>query len=196
MSSAPDSTRTRILKASLALLEASQGQGVRMADIARKAGVTRQALYLHFSTRGELLVATTHYLDEIKGVEARLAASRSARSGVERLDAFIAAWGGYIPEMYGIARALLAMKDTDEAAAKAWRARMQDVREGCAAAIKALAADGMLSSAHSPETATDLLWTLLSIRTWEQLTGACGWHQAQYIERLTQLAHQAFVARP
>ncbi len=187
-------TRTRILNAALALLEASQGRGVRMTDIAKQAGISRQALYLHFATRAELLIATTHHLDELKGAQERLIASRAAETGVARLDAFIAAWGGYIPEIYGIAKALLAMKDTDGAAAKAWDERMQDMREGCEAAIMALDRDNRLSRDHSPDQATDLLWTLLSVRNWEQLTLDCGWTQERYIETLQSLARRLFVA--
>ena len=74
----PD-TRSRILQAALELLEASQGKGVRMTDIAKQAGITRQALYLHFSTRAALLIATTHYLDELKGSENGSCASRTAQ---------------------------------------------------------------------------------------------------------------------
>ncbi len=187
-------TRDRILKAALKLLEASQGKGVRMTDIAKRAGISRQALYLHFSTRAELLIATTYYLDEVKGVEERLVPSRTAQSGIERLDAFIEAWGTYIPEIYGIAKALLAMRDTDEAAAEAWDERMQDMREGCEAAINALNRDKMLSPDHSPNQATDILWTMLSVRNWEQLTIECGWPQEKYIETLKSLARRIFVA--
>jgi AcrR family transcriptional regulator len=194
MSSDRPGTRTRILKAALYLLEVSQGTGVRMSDIAKRAGISRQALYLHFSTRAKLLIATTHYLDELKGSEERLAASRAAQTGIERLDAFIDAWGGYIPEIHGIAKALLAMKDTDEAAAKAWNERMQDMREGCEAAIGALNDDNRLLPAHSPDQATDILWTMLSVRNWEQLTIECGWPQKKYIETLKSLARQLFVA--
>jgi len=194
MSSNNPNTRNRILKAALNLLEASQGQGVRMTDIAKRAGITRQALYLHFGTRAELLNATTHYLDEIMGSEERLVPSRTAQSGIERLDAFIEAWGAYIPEIYGIAKALLAMKDTDEAAAEAWDQRMQDMREGCEAAIKALHGDNMLSADHSPKQATDILWTMLSVRNWEQLTIECGWPQKKYVKTLKLLARQVFVA--
>ena len=194
MSSDRPGTRIRILKAALYLLEVSQGTGVRMSDIAKRAGISRQALYLHFSTRAELLIATTYYLDELKGSEERLAASRAAQTGIERLDAFIDAWGGYIPEIYGIAKALLAMKDTDEAAAKAWNERMQDMREGCEAAIGALNDDNRLLPAHSPDQATDILWTMLSVRNWEQLTIECGWPQKKYIETLKSLARQLFVA--
>jgi AcrR family transcriptional regulator len=193
MSSDNSGTRDRILKAALKLLEASQGKGVRMTDIAKRAGISRQALYLHFSTRAELLIATTYYLDEVKGVEERLVPSRTAQSGIERLDAFIEAWGTYIPEIYGIAKALLAMRDTDEAAAEAWDERMQDMREGCEAAINALNRDKMLSPDHSPNQATDILWTMLSVRNWEQLTIECAWPQEIYIETLKSLARRIFV---
>ncbi|MGI9463950.1 MAG: TetR/AcrR family transcriptional regulator [Aestuariivirgaceae bacterium] len=194
MSSHNPETRQRILKAALELMEASQGSGVRMVDIARRAGITRQALYLHFATRAELLIATTFYFDELKGSDERLVPSRAAQTGSERLDAFIEAWGTYIPEIYGIAKAFLAMKDTDEAAAKAWDQRMHDMHEGCQAAIDALDRDNMLSPGHSPQQATDILWTMLSVRNWEQLTIECGWPQKKYIETLKSLARHIFVA--
>jgi len=194
MSSGNPETRTRILKAALNLLEASQGREVHMTDIARRAGITRQALYLHFATRAELLIAVTHHLDAVKGVDDRLVHSRTARIGLERLDAFIEAWGGYIPEIYAVARALLAMKDTDAAARQAWDDRMQAMREGCAAAIGALDRDGVLSPDHAPTEATDILWTLLSVRNWEQLTSDCGWTQERYIKRMKALARRILVA--
>ena len=194
MSRKSSETRNRILKAALTLLEESRGKDVRMADIAKRAGITRQALYLHFITRAELLIATTHYLDALEGSEERLAASRAARTGSERLDAFIEAWGNYIPRIHGVAKALLAMKDTDQAAARAWDERMRDVRQGCEAAIKALHGDKALSSDHSVIQATDILWTMLSVRNWEQLTIECGWSQERYIETLKSLARRLLVA--
>ena len=194
MSSDNLETRNRILQATLDLLEAGQGKGVRMTDIAKRAGISRQAVYLHFATRAQLLIAATIYLDELKGSDERLVPSRAAPSGIERLDAFIEAWGAYIPEIYGVARALLAMRDTDDAAAEAWDQRMRDMREGCEAAIEALHCDGMLSSDQSPAQATDILWTMLSVRNWEQLTVDCGWPQQQYVETLKALARRLFVA--
>ena len=44
MSRGNPETRNRILKAALNLLEASQGTGVRMTDIAKRAGITRVVL--------------------------------------------------------------------------------------------------------------------------------------------------------
>lgn len=193
MSSPDTSTRDRILKASLNLLEESKGRGVRMSDIAKRAGISRQAVYLHFSTRAELLIATTHYLDRIKGSEQRLEASRTAKSGVERLDAYIDAWGHYIPAIYGAVKALLAMRDSDVEAAEAWDERMRDVRHGCAAAIADLKRDSKLTSDFSEQQAVDILWTMLSVRNWEQLTMECGWSQEKYIENMKSLARRILV---
>lgn len=186
-------TRTRILKSAWKLLEAGQGKGVRMSDIAKAAGVSRQAVYLHFPTRAELLIATTRYLDEVNNTDERLARSRQARTGEERLAAYIEAWGNYIPEIYGIAKALLAMKDTDEEADIAWNDRMQAFRHGCEAAVKALKKDDMLASGLSVTVATDILWTILSVRSWEHLTVECGWSNKKYVERLKLMAHRLLV---
>lgn len=187
-------TRDRILEAAWKQLEIHQGSGVRMTDIAKQAGISRQALYLHFSKRADLLIATTCYIDEVKGIDARLAASRSAATGAERLDAYIEAWGNYIPQIYAVARALLAMKDTDEAAAAAWTDRMQALRHGCEAVILALQRDGMLSAEHTLEDAIDILWTMMSVRTWEELTIDCGWSQRKYVEKTKALAQRLLMA--
>lgn len=196
MSRGANETRTRILNAAWKLLEASQGSGVRVSDIAKTAGISRQALYLHFPTRAELLIATTRHLDEVKNVDARLVASRNAPTGLERLDAFIDAWGNYLPEVHGVAKALLAMKDTDEAARLAWVDRMAAVRDGCQAAVEALNNDGVLAPEHSVREATDILWSLLSVQTWEQLTRECGWSQRHYVNTTKKLAKKMLVARP
>lgn len=41
---------------------------------------------------------------------------------------------------------------------------MQDMREGCEATVSALERDGALAVSYSNKQATDILWTLLSIR--------------------------------
>ncbi len=187
-------TRERILRAAWQLLEAGPATAVRMSDIARQAGISRQAVYLHFPTRAELLIGTARYMDAVLDADARLAASRRATSGGERLDAWIEAWGNYIPAIHGVARALLAAQESDAAAAAAWHDRMLAVRQGCAAAIAALHADGSLKPGYTVEQATDILWTLTSVRSWEQLRFACGWSQADYVARLQRLARDALVA--
>lgn len=194
MSSKKMNTRERILKSAWALLEADAVSEVRMSDIAAAAGISRQALYLHFPNRAELLVATTRYIDEVKNVDGRLVASRKAATGQDRLAAFIDMWGNYIPEVYAVLRAIMSMKDTDDEAALAWNDRMQAVRHGCEAAVKALAKDGELAAGLSTKLATDTLWMLLSVRNWEQLTIECGWSQKRYVSTMQKMSRQALLA--
>lgn len=186
-------TREKILSSTLDLLEAGDPNRVRMSDIAKAAGVSRQAVYLHFTSRVDLLIAATHLMDERKGVEARLAASRSAGSGRERLDAYMDCWATYLPEIEGVARAFLAMAETDEEAAAAWNERMEDLREGCEAVIKALKKDGDLAPGLTVRVATDLFWTLLSVRNWELLTRQRGWSQKDYGKHLKDAARRLLV---
>ena len=193
MSSEIIETRTRILDATVRMLEEHGGRGVRMGDIAQAAGISRQAVYLHFASRAELLVAATRYLDEILDVDRRLAPSRAATSGVERLSLYIECWGHYIPEIYGVAKALLLAQDTDDAAATAWRDRMLAMRDGCRAAIEALHSDGTLASVWTPKMATDALWTMLLVPNWENLTGECGWSTQEYVRWMKIVAERSFV---
>ena len=182
-----EQTKTRILDTTWKLLE-KRIEKNRMSDIAKAVGISRQALYLHYPTRAELLIATTEHIDTVKKVNQRLELSRTAGSGVERLHFFIKAWGGYIPEIHGISVALRNMRKNDKAAAEAWDDRMQAVRHGCQAAVVAIAKDGKLKFDLSEQIATDILWTLLTIENWEKLVINCGWIQSAYEEKMIELA--------
>ena len=195
MSRTGNPTRDRILKSTLRLLEAGGAGAVRLSDIAKDAGISRQALYLHFPSRADLLVATTRHLDEMHAVDDRLEASRAAASGRERLSLWIETWGNYIPEVYGVAKALQAMKDSDADALAAWDDRMAAVRHGCAAAIAALKRDGALIDTLDETTATDILWSLLSISLWERLRKDCLWSQEAYVAFMHEMATKALVKK-
>lgn len=179
-------TRERILDAALDLL--TKGQGVRMADVAKQTGISRQALYLHFKTRTELLVATTLHLDQIKGRDARLVPVRTAATGLERLRLWVQAWCAYIPEIHGLARALMDQAVGDGEAAAAWAARMEDMRGGCQAAVAMMAAEGSLRKELGVDQGTDLLWMLLSVANWEALVQVRAWSQGDYAQQMERQA--------
>ncbi|GAB1258376.1 hypothetical protein NBRC116494_28780 [Aurantivibrio plasticivorans] len=183
-------TKEKILNATWELLASNQGNGVRMSDIAKQVGISRQALYLHFPTRTELLVATTRYMGDELNVDKRLAPSRAATDGLDRLEKYIVFWGEYVPEIYGVAKALMVMGATDEDAATAWNDRMVAMREGCKAAVDAMKRDGYLSESLKLKEATDILWTLLSVRNWEHFVLDCGWSKKHYISLVTTMAKQ------
>lgn len=174
-------------------MEERRGQGVRMRDVAEAAGVSRQAVYDHFGSRAELMVATARYVDEVRGLDEQLRRYRAATTGLERLEAYVEFWGNYLPEIHGIALALLAARETDEAVAAAWDDRMGVVHEACRNIVEQLHRDGMLAHGWSLDEATDLLWTMLSIRNWESLTIERGWPNDRYVVRVQELTRRAFV---
>jgi AcrR family transcriptional regulator len=193
MSSGDPATRERILKETWRLMAERRGRGVPIADIASAAGVSRQAVYLHFGSRTGLLVATARYIDEVKGVRERVQKYRTATSGLEALERFVEFWGNYIPEVYAMARALRDVQETDEAAAAAWNDRMGQVRQGCRMVIEWLDRDRLLAPEWSVESATDMLWTILSIAVWENLINECGWSTSEYVGRMITTLKRTFV---
>ena len=187
-------TRTRILEATARILKQQGGRGVRMGDIAKETGISRQAVYLHFPSRTDLLIETTKYTGDLLNVEERLAPSRAAATGLTRLRLYIEFWGNFLPEIYPVAKALMMAQDTDEAAAAAWQDRMVAMKDGCRAAIEALQADGQLADGWTRPKAIDALWTMLLVPNWENLTMECGWSRREYIRRMQLIAERTFVA--
>ena len=193
MSSGDPETRRRILEKTWRLLEKRKGQEVLISDVAHAASVSRQAVYLHFGSRAGLLIATVRYVDEVKHVDERIQGINAAANGVEALDALVDFWGNYIPEIYGLARALLAVREVDKDAASAWDDRMNVFYQGCRCAIDCLARDQRLGSQWNADRATDMLWSMLSLSVWENLTLECGWTSEEYISYMKTTLKRLFV---
>ena len=194
MSSSELDTRTRILETTWALLEKQPGQSLSMGKIAKASGISRQALYLHFTSRAELLIATTRYVDEVKELNQRLAKIQQCSSGKEMLQVLIKEWGNYIPEVYGVSKALMMTKDTDEAAAEAWSEIMGCLYDVCVEIIQKLGKENKRCLDWDEKSASDFLWTLISIQSWEQLTLECKWDNDQYISHITQTVMASIVS--
>src|SRR6516162_4552924 len=77
----------RILEAALGLITRKGDANVTMAQIARAARVSRQAVYLHFADRAALMVALARHLDERLGLPADIQQLIDAPTGAAMLDA-------------------------------------------------------------------------------------------------------------
>lgn len=174
-------TKKDILEATWHLLEENQGLGVRMSDIAKRAGVSRQAVYLHFPTRTDLMIATIAYIDQVKGLNERLERLYNSANGAEMIDATVDVWGNYIPEIYGISKAFLLTKDNDEAAAVAWRSILDCLKDAVRSVVLYLKKEGTFTKKLQVEEAVDIFFIQISVQNWEQFIIDCGWTQDQYI---------------
>jgi AcrR family transcriptional regulator len=187
----PD-TRRRVLQAAWELLE-QQGSGVRLVDVADRAGVSRQAVYLHFGDRSGLLVALMDFIDVSLGAVQIRAHVHGAATGVESLQRFIETMSWYTAKIDRVAQVTEAGKDQDEALAAAWRDRMGRRQARLRLIVERIAAEGQLAEGWSVEAAAELLYVVTMPGPWRELTRELGWTAEQYTQQLMRLVHSAFL---
>lgn len=185
MSSKTSETRRKILQACWDLMVKTGGIGVRMSDIAKKAGVSRQALYLHFKTRAELYIATTQFIDDELNSAIKMMDHLSSEDPIERIGKFVSAWAGHMENIQHVARALLAAGVTDVQAMEAWNQRMGLLYRQCFDISKGLKAANMLRSGLSIKRAAELFVVTISFQNWDRMRHFYGWSKAAYIELVT-----------
>lgn len=168
------SSEDAIVAAARALV-AERGAGVPVAEIAAEAGVSRQAVYLHFGSRAGLLVAVVRAMDAEAGIHARCREALAATDPVDALRRFLRVWLRFAGEIEPVASALLAARREDEDAAAAWEDRMADLRAGHLHAAERLAGASRLRPGLSARAAADLTWAMSSVPVLSQLTGDRGW---------------------
>jgi AcrR family transcriptional regulator len=178
-------TRVCILEAAWALIRSRGVATVSMAEIADSAGVSRQALYLHFNNRTRLLLEMAQYHDEAARISERITQAIGSSSSVEALGIYVRTWCAYLPEILPVAGVLAAAAPGDEAARAVWRERMRFLRDrGGVRVIERLAADGRLAEGWSVAEATDWLWSQLHPDNWRHLVGEADWKPRRYVDRL------------
>lgn len=187
-------TRERLLRAAwdLAL---EQGPGFRLADVATRAGVSRQAVYLHFDDRAGLLLALLAWVDQAFQLGDLLAAVNQAPTGAEALERMVEANAAYWPRIDAITRVLEAHQYQDPAVSAALRDRLDFRRAAHRAVTARLAAEGDLATGWTVDTAADLFAAVTMPGPWRELTGSCGWSAGQYAKRMSQLLRRTLTTR-
>lgn len=158
-----------------------------MAEIAVAAGVSRQAVYLHFGDRAKLLIALVRYADERRGLATQVARVTGAPSGVNAVEEMVVLQARMNPGIWAVAAALDAVRRVDSDAEQAWQDRLENRLNGCRGIVERLAQEGTLNPDLDVETGTDLLWTLTSLGTWEDLVLERGWSALRYRRTVTRL---------
>ena len=154
---------------------AEQGADVSISDIAKAVGISRQAVYLHFGTRGGLLMALVKRADDRFRVREEFFEALARRSPAERLDACLQVWLAFVPKILPVAKDLIRLRATDPDATAAWEDRMSDLRSWLRQLIESVHAEGALASSWTIEEATDYLWVASSVQVWNLLVVERSW---------------------
>jgi AcrR family transcriptional regulator len=185
-------TRGRILDAAWALLE-ERGTGIRIADIAAKANVSRQAVYLHFGDRSSLFVALGDYIDISFGRDRLRVHVFDAPTGVESLRRWVQTMSWYTAKIDSVSRILELAAESDEALAAAWKDRMTGRRGHVRRIADRIAADGQLADGWNAEDAADLIFTVTLPGPWRVLTSVAGWSERRYTREITRLLERSLL---
>lgn len=193
MSSGDPATRARILDAARTLIEQRPGAQVPMSAVARLAGVSRQALYLHFADRTGLFLEVSRAADAQARTPARQRRVDDAPTARAALREAIALQALLKPRLRGVATALDVLRRTDPAATAAWTEREHARLRRCEDVVARLHAEGDLRPGWDVDTAARCLWAVTSQRVWDDLVVDQGWSTEHYRDRVTDLLEAALL---
>jgi AcrR family transcriptional regulator len=192
MTARTDGTRLQILTAAADTLAAGDS-AFSLGKIAERAGLTRQAVYLHFRDRGDLLVCAVEELNRRVGLaELRRQftdAEDTARAFEELVRALVAHTARTLPAVRAVRRLL----EEDEAARDAWSKRGGGRSADIRSVTNKLAREGLLRDGLSRGDAAALVEAVVSPDGIAELVDRRGWSIARTSGELVRLASAAIL---
>jgi AcrR family transcriptional regulator len=186
------STRDALLSAARQIIEEDGYDKLTMAAVADRAGVTRRAVYLHFTSRAELVSALYEYLGEAEGLRVSLARVWTSPDALAALDE----WAYHIarthPRILAVARAHDRFRRTDPDAGRYWQQVMDGWLKGCRRLMSWLGDEGHLAQPWTVETAADMMYGLMSFDLLERMCEDRRWSRMRYGESLARLFRATF----
>lgn len=172
--------RERILDVTWELYNKLSPKSPTIAEVAEAAGVSRQAVYLHFANRARLLTETIQ--SRQVDVPDRLERSRSVAP-----DQIFTSWLSEIFDEYErilpVGRAFVAAVYLDPDGAAAWEDRVEAIRGSARRAVEKLVEHGVLRSNWTVDTAADWVYSKMNFVAWHLLVYELGWSQQMTLEK-------------
>ena len=187
----PD-TRHRILRAAWELME-ERGAEVRLVDVADRARVSRQALYLHFGDRAGLLIALVEFMDEALGLGDLVGHVFAAPTGAEMLERTMELYVRMAPRIDRVAEVLETAQYEDEGLAAAWRNRMDNRQRVHRMIVQRISDEGQLAEGWTVNAAADLFYAITMPGPWRELTMELGWTPDDYRKHLSRFLERALI---
>lgn len=189
-------TRAALLDAAWHLVQDEGAEAVTMERIAAEAGISRRAVYLHFASRTDLMIALLDHTDETLDLQASVRPIQEAPTLPDALDAWAAHVASYHHRLLPMVRTIDHARRTDPDAQALWEAAMANWAAGCRGFAERAHAAGQLAPPWDVDSAADLLWALMGVELLEDLVEDRGWSEAQYAQRLGLLARRTLLVAP
>jgi len=167
-------TRIEILDAARALFEVDGYYSVGLDAVAKKAGVSRQAIYLHFSSKAELLHALHERVNQLD-VAPAMAKVWAAKSASAALDVWVDVSAEAIPRIIDIFNALDPPRRFDADAEATWQAPAEGHYAECRRLAEWLHRDGELVAGTKVAEAADVIWSITNVKAFESFVSDRAW---------------------
>lgn len=187
----PD-TRRKILETTSDLI-AEHGADLKLSEVADRAQVSRQAIYLHFGDRTGLLVALVQHMDEALDLATSLAHVHEASDGVDLIERTMALHSRFSAAIDAVALVLEGAQYADEALGNAWRDRMRFRLGVHRDLVQKIADFGELAEGWTVDRAADLFYAVSLPGPWRELTRELGWTADDYVAGLTMFLSRALL---
>jgi AcrR family transcriptional regulator len=174
-------TRIQILEAARAMFEELGYYGAGLEAVAKRAGVSRQAIYLHFPSKAELLTALHLHIfatDVVPAVERHPITEEMGALDV--LDATIAVDVEVASTVWRIHEALTMARRQHPEVDKTLRPREEERYGELLDLGHRLEREGALPPEIHIGTFADMLWGLMGVGTYRNLVIERGWTLDRY----------------
>jgi AcrR family transcriptional regulator len=189
-------SRAALLDATRELISEGGFDALTMAAIAERAGVSRRSVYLHFTTRAELVTALFSRLNETEDIGASLQRVWDSPHAVTAL----AEWGRHLarihPKILPVMQAAERARHVDADAAELWRTGQRGQLAGARRLADWLAREGRLASPWTAATAADMIWSLMSPDLLHRLMHERHWSARRVGDHLAVLLTATFARHP
>jgi AcrR family transcriptional regulator len=180
-STARTDTRTAILDAARVVFEEQGYFGGALEAVAKKAGVSRQAIYLHFASKADLLAALhlRIYETDVAPVLERHSVWTAA-TALDALDACVKVDTEVASKVWRIHEALVVARRHHPEVDETLRPREEDRYQELVRLGRWLKKEGVLPPKMRVGTFADILWGLVSLGTHQSLVIERGWSIDRY----------------
>jgi len=187
-------TRALLLATARAILERDGFQALTIAAVAEQASVTRRTVYLHFGSRTELVASLFDWVAETEGLHASLSKVWEAPTAASALDEWAAHLARYHPQLLAVDRAVQQVWRHDPDA-HAHRDRVNAEKlAGCRRLVERLQQEERLAPGWTTQSASDLLFALISSDMIEALLTDRRWSRKRLSSHLSLLFRSTFLA--
>jgi AcrR family transcriptional regulator len=157
--------------------------------------VSRQAVYLHWASKADLLTDLVAWVEEQEDLGGLLEPVWSAETGEQALDRLIDVGAVFEPRIQALAGAMRRAVDLDPMIEALTRDRMVRRYEAMRGVVARIEGEGRLAPGWDVDTAAAFVWALTTPVVFDLLVDQRGWSAEQWAASTKKLLRDAIVGR-